>query len=83
MKDNLAPAEDELLTTVQAARVLDVTPGTLEVWRTTKRYPLPYVKDRPQRQIPALRHRVIYRISYGARLNGHRTCWTPRSQPRR
>jgi excisionase family DNA binding protein len=36
--------ELELLTTADAARLLDVTPGTLEVWRTTKRYALPYVR---------------------------------------
>lgn len=41
---NQQVTEDELLTTADAARVLDVTPGTLEVWRATKRYPLPYVK---------------------------------------
>jgi excisionase family DNA binding protein len=36
--------DDDLLTTAEAAKLLDVTPGTLEVWRSTKRYPLPYVK---------------------------------------
>lgn len=35
---------DTLLTPDEAARALDVTPGTLQVWRTTKRYPLKYVK---------------------------------------
>ncbi len=34
-----------LLTTKQAAHYLGLTsPKTLEVWRCTKRYPLPYVK---------------------------------------
>jgi len=28
----------------QAAEILGVTPGTLSVWRCTRRYPLPYVK---------------------------------------
>ena len=27
-----------------AAERLDVKPGTLKIWRCTKRYPLPYVK---------------------------------------
>jgi len=34
----------DLLTTKDAAKVLGVTPGTLEVWRSTRRYQLPYVK---------------------------------------
>lgn len=34
-----------LLTTKQAASYLGLTnPNTLEVWRCTKRYPLPYIK---------------------------------------
>ena len=33
-----------LLTPEQAAGFLGVTAGTLNVWRTTRRYPLPYVK---------------------------------------
>lgn len=35
---------DPLLDGSQAAAILGVMPGTLEVWRTTKRYPLPYIK---------------------------------------
>jgi predicted DNA-binding transcriptional regulator AlpA len=27
-----------------AAQFLQVSPGTLQVWRSTKRYPLPFVK---------------------------------------
>lgn len=27
-----------------AAEILNVTPGTLSVWRCTRRYPLPYMK---------------------------------------
>jgi excisionase family DNA binding protein len=34
----------ELLDTQEAARRLDVTPGTLMVWRSTKRYPLKFVR---------------------------------------
>ncbi len=34
----------DLLDTVEAAVVLDVTPGTLEVWRSTRRHNLPFVK---------------------------------------
>jgi excisionase family DNA binding protein len=33
-----------LLTPVQAAQILGVEVATLETWRTTKRYPLSYVK---------------------------------------
>jgi excisionase family DNA binding protein len=36
--------DDPLLTEADAAKQLDVTVGTLQVWRSTKRYPLPYVK---------------------------------------
>ena len=28
----------------EAAEILGVTPGTLSVWRCTRRYPLPYIK---------------------------------------
>ena len=36
--------EDRKLTTPEAAAYLGVKPTTLEVWRSTKRYPLPYIK---------------------------------------
>jgi excisionase family DNA binding protein len=36
---------DPLLTEKQAAKILGVQPSTLQVWRSTKRYPLPYVKS--------------------------------------
>lgn len=36
--------QDELLTTREAAALLKVAPGTLEVWRSSKRYPLPFVR---------------------------------------
>lgn len=35
---------DPLLTEQQAAEIIGVKPTTLQVWRTTKRYPLAYVK---------------------------------------
>ena len=35
---------EQLLNTTQAAEVLQVTPGTLMVWRSTKRYPLKFVR---------------------------------------
>lgn len=35
---------EELLNEAAVAEMLDVTTGTLQVWRSTKRYPLPYVK---------------------------------------
>ena len=40
----LNAGNDHLLTTKQAAKMLDVSPQTLEVWRCTKRYQLAYVK---------------------------------------
>ncbi len=36
--------KDPLLTEQQAAEIIGVKPTTLQVWRTTKRYPLAYVK---------------------------------------
>jgi excisionase family DNA binding protein len=35
---------DNLLTPAQAAALLGLAPGTLEVWRCTKEYPLNYYK---------------------------------------
>jgi predicted DNA-binding transcriptional regulator AlpA len=35
---------DPLLSEKQTADILGVEPGTLQVWRSTKRYPLPYIK---------------------------------------
>jgi len=37
-------ASKELLDEKQAAAKLDLTPGTLSVWRSTGRYALPFVK---------------------------------------
>ena len=34
----------KLLTTAEAAKILGVTVHTLSVWRSTKRYPIPYAK---------------------------------------
>lgn len=34
----------ELLDSDQAANYIGVTPGTLEVWRCTKRYHIPFIK---------------------------------------
>lgn len=39
-----APQFDPLLKPPQAAALLGVEVGTLEVWRSTKRYPLAFVK---------------------------------------
>lgn len=33
-----------LFSTVDAAKYIGVEPGTLEVWRCTKRYPIPFIK---------------------------------------
>lgn len=35
---------DPLLTEAQAAEFLGVKPASLQVWRSTKRYPLSYIK---------------------------------------
>lgn len=35
---------DRLLTPHEAAAMLGITPGTLTVWRCTRRYNLPYIK---------------------------------------
>jgi len=35
---------DPLLTTTEAAAYLGVAPETLNVWRCTKRYDIPYIK---------------------------------------
>ena len=35
----------KLLTKEQVSEILGITVGTLAVWRTTKRYNLPYVKS--------------------------------------
>lgn len=39
MEDN-----DPLITTAEMAQLLGVSPNTLEVWRSTGRYALPFVK---------------------------------------
>jgi len=39
-----AETTTEYLNTTQAAEFLGVTIGTLEVWRCSKRYPIPYLK---------------------------------------
>lgn len=48
-KESSALLEDlqkssDLLTNEEAACYIGVTPGTLEVWRCTKRYEIPYIK---------------------------------------
>ena len=58
------PQRDPLLTTREMAELLGVAPGTLEVWRTTKRYPLPYLK---------VGRKVLYRRSAGEEFLAART----------
>jgi len=42
---NLIPIKNaELLSTHQASIYIGVSPGTLEVWRCTKRYQIPFIK---------------------------------------
>jgi len=44
-KENLQTTiQNKLLTPEEAAPLIGVTPGTLQVWRSTNRYPLKYVK---------------------------------------
>lgn len=38
------PTINELLDSIQAASLLCINPHTLEVWRSNKRYSIPYVK---------------------------------------
>jgi hypothetical protein len=40
----MTPAYENLLSPAEAAKILGTTPGTLGVWRCTKRWPLRYVK---------------------------------------
>jgi len=41
---SIVQASKELLDERAAAALLDVTPGTLSVWRSTGRYALPFLK---------------------------------------
>lgn len=36
---------NELMETAEAARYIGVKPHTLEIWRSTKRYRIPYIKS--------------------------------------
>jgi predicted site-specific integrase-resolvase len=42
--EEIIATSKELLDDKAAAAVLDVTPGTLSVWRSTGRYALPFLK---------------------------------------
>lgn len=57
-------ADDPLIDTPEMAKLLDVTPGTLEVWRATKRYDLEYIK---------VGRNVRYRKSSGLKFLAART----------
>jgi len=39
-----ATCQSDLLTTIEAAEFLGTTVGTMEVWRCSKRYQIPYIK---------------------------------------
>jgi excisionase family DNA binding protein len=41
---NTYQSKAELFNNTEAAAYIGVTPGTLEVWRSTKRYNLPFIK---------------------------------------
>lgn len=40
----LRPRNTDLVDDVEAAAILDVSPGTLSVWRSTGRYCVPFLK---------------------------------------
>lgn len=40
----LSPTANRLLTTDEAAQILNIQPKTLTYWRCVKRYTLPYIK---------------------------------------
>jgi len=44
MPEKIAESVRDLLSESQAADLLQVSPGTLSVWRSTGRYALPFVK---------------------------------------
>ena len=44
LPDTPATADDPLLDTPAAAKEIGTEPSTLEVWRSTKRYDIPYIK---------------------------------------
>ena len=44
MEQQGKPEGDELLDEKEAAAILNVSVGTLQVWRSTRRYPLAYTK---------------------------------------
>ena len=44
MRYTMTSTDQSLLTEAQAAELLGIRPQTLSVWRSTKRYPLPYIR---------------------------------------
>ena len=38
------PDQDQLMTCEETAEMLQIKPGTLEVWRCRRTYPLPWIK---------------------------------------
>jgi hypothetical protein len=66
------PFDQDRLSRVEAAKYLGLeNPGTLEVWASTKRYDLPYVK---------IGRRVFYRRSALDRFIEQRTVGKPTTQ---
>jgi len=51
--DFLSLPKNSLITSDQAAAALNLQPNTLAIWRTTKKYSLPYIK---------VGRRVCYRV---------------------
>jgi hypothetical protein len=45
MADFILKRPVKLLTPRETAEILGVTVGTLQIWRTTRRYPLKYIKS--------------------------------------
>jgi hypothetical protein len=62
----------ELKTDIEASQKLKVSPGTLAVWRSTKRYPLPFVK---------MGSRIFYRESDLEAFIASRVVNLPKAEP--
>jgi hypothetical protein len=62
----------ELKTDIEASQKLKVSPGTLAVWRSTKRYPLPFVK---------MGSRIFYRESDLEDFIASRVVNLPKAEP--
>lgn len=51
--------DEELLSTADAARLLGISPGTLEIWRNTGRRHVPFVRVSKRRAVRYRRSDVL------------------------